>query len=197
MKNYDESGLWMRIISHQGRSLTMIVDSDVASEAMPKEHERLGQSPKPQSAAKMKARQTAKIQEIARALHLAGFQTLDAQAKILGVGRSTAWTILKSNHKGSGLSARTIGRLLSVRQLPLIVRTTILEYVEEKAAGRYGHNARTRRKFIIAITRQRVEAVKKANTADRRLPNQASLGPSAADQDIERRQGALRPRRTV
>src|SRR5262245_52910002 len=138
----------------------MNIDDDalIASEKMPKRH--VPQASYPQSAARLKARQAAKIREISSALSSAGFVTLDAQAKLLGLGRSTAWTILRSNHKGSGLSAKTIDRLLSVRQLPMAVRATILEYVEEKASGRYGHSGRVRRKFITALSTLRVEAMK-------------------------------------
>src|SRR5512136_1820143 len=91
-------------------------------------------SSRPQSTAEMKARQSAKIREIADALIAEGFFTLDAQAKALGLGRSTTWTILKASHKSTGLSAKIIDRILA-RHLPLLVRAKILEYVEEKAIG--------------------------------------------------------------
>jgi hypothetical protein len=136
-------------------------DASFASDTMPKRH--VPQASYPHSVGKLKARQSAKIREIASALTSAGFATLDAQAKLLGLGRSTAWTILKSRHKGSGLSAKTINQLLSVRQLPNAVRVTILEYVEEKASGRYGHSGRVRRKFITALSTRRVEAIKKTH----------------------------------
>jgi hypothetical protein len=123
------------------------------------------QAADPQTVAKMKARQSAKIRDIANILAANGFHTLDAQARILGIGRSTAWTILKSNHKGSGLSAKIINRILSVRQLPPLVRKTILEYVEEKASGRYGHSAKLRRKFITALSARRIEETEKARIA--------------------------------
>lgn len=118
-----------------------------------------------QTVAKMKARQSAKIRDIANALVTAGFDTLDAQARILGIGRSTAWTILQGNHKGSGLSAKIVNRILSVRPLPPLVRKTILEYVEEKASGRYGHSAKLRRRFITALSARRIEAAEKARIA--------------------------------
>jgi ribosomal protein L28 len=34
---------------------------------------------------------------------------------------------------------------------------TLLKYVEEKASGRYGHSAKTRRKFITALSSKRLE----------------------------------------
>lgn len=139
-----------------------------------------------QTVAKMKARQSQKIRDIANALVTAGFDTLDAQARILGIGRSTAWTILKSKHKGSGLSAKIVNRVLSVRQLPPFVRKTILEYVEEKASGRYGHSAKLRRRFITALSARRIEETKKARIAavtrraDRDALNVTSAEPNSA-----------------
>jgi DNA invertase Pin-like site-specific DNA recombinase len=56
----------------------------------------------------MKARQSAKIRELREALVASGFLTLDEQSKALGLSRSTTWTILKGNHKASGLSAAII-----------------------------------------------------------------------------------------
>ena len=99
----------------------------------------------------MKARQSAKMREIANALSAAGFVGLDAQANILGIGRSTAWTILRGSHKSTGLSPAIIDRLLGAGALPMFVRTKIVEYASEKAAGFYGHNQLQRRRFIAAL----------------------------------------------
>ena len=41
------------------------------------------------------------IRELAETVEAAGFLTLDEQAKILGLPRSTAWTIRRGGHKGS------------------------------------------------------------------------------------------------
>src|SRR5262244_674676 len=49
--------------------------------------------------ARMKARQSSKIRELAEAVKSAGFLTLDEQAQALGLSRSTAWTIGKASHK--------------------------------------------------------------------------------------------------
>src|SRR5262249_19878861 len=68
--------------------------------------------------AEMKARQAAKMRELGHALVDAGFLTLDEQSKALGVARSTTWTILRASHKGSGLSAAIIKRMLLSPQLP-------------------------------------------------------------------------------
>jgi hypothetical protein len=94
-----------------------------------------------------KARQSSKIRELGDALITAGFATLDKQAQAIGLGRSTTWTILKGNHKTSGLSATVINRMLAAPQLPPLVRLKILEYIEEKAAGLYGHRKIALRRF--------------------------------------------------
>jgi len=95
----------------------------------------------------MKARQCAKIREIGEALRGAGFVSLDQQAKVLGIGRSTVWCLLRANHKSSGLSAAIVGRMLAQPALPPEVRTKIVEYVAEKSAGCYGHSEPQLRKF--------------------------------------------------
>jgi predicted DNA-binding transcriptional regulator AlpA len=101
-----------------------------------------------ESACESKKRQAAKIRDIGAALVAAGFVTLDQQAKTLGLSRSTTWTILKANHKGSGLSARVVSTMLGAPQLPARVRAKVIEYIDEKAAGRYGHVKSIRNKFI-------------------------------------------------
>jgi hypothetical protein len=92
------------------------------------------------SVAEKKARQAAKIMALGDALIAAGVEGLDEQAHALGVCRSTAWTILKAQHKGSGLSANVINKMLAAPDLPPAVRRIILEYVAEKTAGCYGDN---------------------------------------------------------
>jgi hypothetical protein len=144
----------------------MTVDShaQVSSDPMATRRLTSPQAADRQTVAKMKARQSAKIRDIANALIAAGFCTLSAQAQILGMGRSTVWTILRSNHKGSGLSAKVVNRILSRRSMPPLVRKTVLEYVEEKASGHYGHSAKVRRKFITALSAMRIEAAEKVRT---------------------------------
>src|SRR5437660_4187426 len=102
--------------------------------------------------ARMKARQSLKIRELAEAIKSAGFLTLDEQAKALGLSRSTAWTIRKASHKASGLSASIVNRMLAAPELPPLARTKILEYVEEKAAGLYGGSRSQRRKFAARLS---------------------------------------------
>jgi hypothetical protein len=82
-----------------------------------------------------------------KALITTGFISLDAQAKVLGLPRSTAWRILSAEHKGTGISARIICRMLSSEPLPPLVRAKIIEYANEKAAGIYGGSETKHRKF--------------------------------------------------
>jgi transcription initiation factor TFIIIB Brf1 subunit/transcription initiation factor TFIIB len=105
----------------------------------------------PDSATGIKAQQRIKIQEIRTALTRTGFSTLDEQTDVLGLPRSTAWSVLKPNHNSSGLSARTINRMLASLQLPAPVREKIFEY-REKIAGRYGHSERRRREFAACLS---------------------------------------------
>ena len=100
----------------------------------------------------MKARQSSKIRELAEAVESAGFLTLDEQARALGVPRSTAWTIRRASHKASGLTASIINRMLTAPQLPPLVRSKILEYVEEKAAGFYGGSQNQLRNFVARLS---------------------------------------------
>src|SRR5947209_7394503 len=99
------------------------------------------------SIAEMKARQTWKLRQVADALIAAGFVSLGEQAKVLGLGRSTTWTVLGANHKGSGLSAAIANRILAAPRLPPLVRSALVEYVAEKAAGFYGGSVAQRRRF--------------------------------------------------
>jgi hypothetical protein len=143
------------------------------SHAMAKRRVGSHHPPGSQSVAKMKARQAAKIRAIAEALVTSGLRTLDAQADVLGVCRSTAWTILKGSHKSTGLSAKTIKHILAEPKLPPLVRATILEYIEEKAIGCYGHSERLRRKFITLLLNKRVERADLAELF--RLPADAQI----------------------
>jgi hypothetical protein len=92
-----------------------------------------------QTYAGMKARQCAKIIELKAALLEAGFDRVSKQAAVLGLSRSTAWKVLKSDHKQSGLSANTIKRMLASPHLPPNARQIIEDYVREKLLGAYGH----------------------------------------------------------
>ncbi|MEJ2373904.1 MAG: hypothetical protein P8Y71_00350 [Pseudolabrys sp.] len=99
-----------------------------------------------------KARQSAKIREIADALVSSGHHTLDEQANALGLGRSTAWAVLKNGYKNSGMSAAVVERVLSSQHLPPPVRTKVNEYVAEKVEGLYGHSREQRRRFCALLS---------------------------------------------
>jgi hypothetical protein len=97
--------------------------------------------------AEAKARQARKIKDLKTALIGARLITLDEQARALGLCRSTAWAILNGAHKTSGLSASIVSRMLSAPELPSVVRRTLLEYVQEKINGAYGHSIKQSQKF--------------------------------------------------
>jgi len=103
----------------------------------------------------MKAQQAAKIGvEVLASL---GYDTLDAQAKVFGLCRSTMWVIRRHNHKSSGLSARVINCMSSPKQLPARVRAKITEYVA--AAGLYGHRRAQQRRFVAQLNAELVQRV--------------------------------------
>ena len=95
--------------------------------------------------------QALKIRELGEALVQAGYLALDEQADALGLCRSTTWTILQATHKNSGLSATVINRMLACPK-PGPVRAKLIEYVEEKISGRYGHGKAQLREFADRLT---------------------------------------------
>src|SRR5215475_3414217 len=99
----------------------------------------------------MKALQADKIREVGHALVVSGFTCLDQQANALGISRSTAWTILNAKHKTSGLSAVVINQMLMAPQLPPLARAKLLEYIEDKIAGVYGHSSQQVRRFAARL----------------------------------------------
>jgi hypothetical protein len=103
----------------------------------------------------MKSDYSSPIQRIGDALVAEGFVTLCEQAKALGLPRSTTWTILRANHKKSGLSAAIVNRILKAPQLPGSVRAKVLQYVEEKSAGLHGHNKLQQRRFAARLESMR------------------------------------------
>src|SRR5262245_43161835 len=104
----------------------------------------------------LRLRQSLKIRELQHELVAAGFVTLDKQAEVLGLSRSTTWAILKANHKCSGLTAGVIGRMLSAPQLPPNVRNTILDYVAQKSAGVYGHPKQRLHRFVSQLRKKAI-----------------------------------------
>ena len=85
-----------------------------------------------------RTKQRLKIEEIGTTLAECGFVALDEQANVLGLSRSTAWTVIRAMHKNSGLSAMTINRMLDTVRLPPRIRLKLLEYIAEKMSGVYG-----------------------------------------------------------
>jgi hypothetical protein len=104
-------------------------------------------APRPASIAAMKAAQCAKIRELRHALESVGIVRLAEQAKALGLCRSTTWMVLCGNHKSAGLSGSLIKQMLASPQLPSNARKIILEYVDQKLSGAYGHSAVSSRCF--------------------------------------------------
>ncbi len=95
--------------------------------------------------------QSRKIRELAEALIAAGYVGLDDQASAFGLPRSTTWTILHAKHKNSGLSASVIRRMLPQPRLPKLVRRKLLQYVEQKSSGAYGHTPQQVRRFAAGL----------------------------------------------
>jgi hypothetical protein len=95
----------------------------------------------------MKARQSQRIKDIRRTLIEAGFVSLDQQADALGLSRSTTWAVLKGSHKGSGLRAALVARMFASPRLPPETRALLVNYVNEKLQGVYGHNDLQRERF--------------------------------------------------
>jgi hypothetical protein len=95
-----------------------------------------------------------RIRNIRDALVASGCDTVDKQAAALGLPRSTTWSILRRNHKKSGLSATLLTRILKSARLPALVRARIIEYIEAKAAGLCGHNKIQRRRFVARLKRE-------------------------------------------
>jgi hypothetical protein len=103
------------------------------------------------SAAEKKSRQASKIRELGVALISEGFVTLEQQATALGLSRSTTWTIIRGTHKASGITAPIVKRMLSCPNLPTLVRSKILEYIDERCAGVYGNGRLQRRRFVARL----------------------------------------------
>jgi transcriptional regulator with XRE-family HTH domain len=84
---------------------------------------------------------------ISEALISSGCLTLDQQAKALGLGRSTAWNIIKNKHKCCRLSAKTIDRILTNLETPPTVRTVVQQYVAERSVSK--RKKQNRGKFLL------------------------------------------------
>jgi hypothetical protein len=120
----------------------------VQTSALPKRRRRKPRPrpPTPEHLA-AQARQTRKIKAFKAALIGAGYDTVSAQAELLGLSRSTAWAALNAEHKRAGFSSSTVKRMLLSSKLPPAVRRIVEEYVKEKLKGLYGQNKRRLRVF--------------------------------------------------
>jgi hypothetical protein len=87
----------------------------------------------------MKARQCEHLAKLKESLVAEGSDTVAKQALALGLSRSSAWKVLKGDHKQSGLSAHTVNRMLASPILPCNARAVINDYVRQKLMGAYGH----------------------------------------------------------
>jgi hypothetical protein len=102
----------------------------------------------------MQAEHLCMVRSICDALVAAGFDTLDKQTEVLGLPRSTTWTMLRGKHKKSGISATLLTRMLKSHRLPHAVRAKIIEYIQAKAAGGCGHNKLQQRRFVARLKRE-------------------------------------------
>ena len=100
------------------------------------------------SVREMKARQAHKIQELRESVFEVAPFGLMEQAELLGLGRSTAWTVLNRPYKHSGLTAGVLNRILASPKLPPRTRAIVASYIAEKGNGLYGHNKEQQRTFV-------------------------------------------------
>jgi hypothetical protein len=78
----------------------------------------------------MSRNRKAALLTISKALIDSGCTTLDAQARALGLSRSTAWTVINCKHKTGRLSKKTIGQILASAELPASVRSAAEAYAK-------------------------------------------------------------------
>src|SRR5262245_56888192 len=136
----------------------------------------------------MRARQLSKIRELGDAGTAEGYLTLNDQARALGLGLSTTWTILKRNYKTSGLSAGIINRMLAAPRLPALVRARILEYIDEKIAGLYGHSSTQLRRFAIRLTVKPANRIRPSGTkVDKDIVNWSSISILQSSSQLQKR----------
>ena len=127
----------------------------------------------------LKARQCAKIAEFREALIASGFNSVDAQAAVLGLRRSSTWMILNRKHKASGLSASVISRIMRSKQLPPTARAKLEEYVQEKLMGNYGHPRQCLRRFRNQLLSVPAATSGQSESESAAAPQDANYGQSA------------------
>ena len=96
----------------------------------------------------LKEGQSLRIREINEALEACRIYSLNHKAAVLGLPRSTTYTIIRAQHKSTGISAKILAQMLNSPQLPLPVRVKIEQYAREKASGFYGSTKRQQRQFL-------------------------------------------------
>src|SRR3569833_2661251 len=68
------------------------------------------------------------LSAITDALVQSGYRSLDAQARALGISRSTAWSIISGKHKRGRLHVNTTVKILTNPALPMQVRAAVEAY---------------------------------------------------------------------
>ena len=77
-----------------------------------------------------KRRQAQRIEDLRNAKLALGYKVGAAPAaEVFGLGRSTLWAIFNSRHKRSGLSGKTVKRMLSAEKMPKRVRKILEQYL--------------------------------------------------------------------
>ena len=151
------------------------------------------------SSGSARTQQRLKIEEIGTTLAQCGFVALDEQAYVLGLTRSTAWTVIRGKHKTSGLSATTINRMLATGRLPLRVRLTLLEYIAEKMSGAYGDQKHRLEVFASRISPVHMHAAlfpgAKPDAVHEATAVHKALGPSRGSKQRRALHGSSRGRR--
>jgi len=99
----------------------------------------------------MQAKQIETFRTLRWALIINGITSLAGQARVLSLPRSTAWAVLQGNHKGAGLKAAVVVRILRSQKLPEDARGIMMRYIQERVDGTYGHSEPVRRKFAMRL----------------------------------------------
>jgi hypothetical protein len=68
------------------------------------------------------------LAEIRKALVESGHTSLDDQARVLGLARTTAWTVITCQHKLGRLQLNTTMKILANPHLPPAVRAAVETY---------------------------------------------------------------------
>jgi len=96
----------------------------------------------------LKMRQTRKIAEIGEALRAAGILSLNAQAAVLGLTRSTTYTVVCAEHKSTGLSAKIISQTLRSPCCPYLFELKSRNMPKKRPLRLYGSTKRQQRQFL-------------------------------------------------